>query len=75
MVGKYVGGAGEAGMKAIIIAIIIFVIAAVLDGVFAKQNPCDTCQNRFCVSNQHPTICDDCQNGSNYKNWLEQEGE
>ena len=32
-----------------------------------KPNPCDNCVYRFCVSNQHPTICDECKDGSNHE--------
>jgi len=32
-----------------------------------KPSPCDNCVYRFCVSNQHLTICDECNDGSNHK--------
>ena len=47
----------------------IFMCVAVCDLFLMndKTNPCDTCVYRFCVSNQHPTVCDVCKDGSNYE--------
>lgn len=59
-------------MKIMVISFLIFVIVAfIFDNLSEKENLCDHCDNRFCVSNQHPTICDECKDGSNYTNWLD----
>ena len=55
-------------MMKFVIAIVIFIVAVTIDEIFFdKPNPCDNCIYRHCVSNQHPTICDECEDGSNHK--------
>ena len=57
------------------IAIAILLIASFLVALVAfieykcvpEINTCDSCVYRFCASNQHPTVCDECKNGCNYK--------
>lgn len=40
-----------------------------------KQNEydwhCETCMYGATTSNQHPNMCDDCDKGNHYCNWLE----
>lgn len=62
------------GMIKAVINVFAAFFGAVLDTVcFIAQcfkhddNICNSCAYRFCASNQHPTICDECKSGSNYK--------
>lgn len=57
-------------MKALIILAVILVFVLIIS-TEDEENICETCEHRFCVSSQHPTICDECKDGSNYWNWLE----
>lgn len=45
------------------------VVCVICDLFLTNDKPslCDTCVYRFCVSNQHPTVCDECKDGSNHK--------
>lgn len=53
----------------LLIPIGIFMCAVVFELFLTndKPNPCDSCVYRFCASNQHPTICDECKDWSNHK--------
>ena len=45
--------------------VICLILCGILDG--GVPNYCDRCIHRFCASNQHPTVCDECKDWSNYK--------
>ena len=63
----------------LLILVGIFMCIVVCDMVTNnKPNPCDNCVHRFCVSNQHPTICDECKDGSNHEidyEWIYKQNE